>query len=958
MQRALTDLLRSSRSLRDVTSSFKEYPADASAYDLLEDCGRGVSATVHRALCKPFDEIVAIKKLNLESLNCNLEEIIHEAQTMKSYNHPAVLSLHTSFVHNQDLWMVMPFMTGGSILHIMKYKFPEGLDEVAIATIMREVLRALEYVHKNGGIHRDVKAGNILVQKTGAVKLGDFGVAATIERGGSWGNDKVCRTTFVGTPCWMAPEVMEQTQGYNASADIWSFGITMLELANGHAPFAKFPPMKVLLMTLQNPPPQLDDKVGKKHFSKNMRDVVTRCLQKDPSRRPTATQLLEHRFFKQARDEEYLQMHLVDDLPSLPERVQQIRAGKAATCAADNDRRLEVSQQEYVKGVSSWNFDLAAIKAQAALEPDDDEGGSSAAALAAAAAPGMPTIPEAPEDGSDTVSRASSPPAFDHGGGGSAVADGSGNNAVALPPLTVQQQQQQRPPRSSGEGGSAAAAAAATQQTAANGPSTAVSGSLTPPRSVSGTVVPLTAAVAAVAAASAVQVALSGSSSGEQPSSSAVSAAAATSNSSSTAGAAAPLSVGELRSAGCGGVPPKPKQPPISAFAAATAAITIAAAAAPPLDGHAPVSNGCSTSDPAHRLGMFYSEPQPAGPWSPGHPQPISGGHFSPVNMSREGSLQSLSAAPSVKHKPSKHGRFQVYEGDGAPPMSPPKESVMEAVTTVTTTTTSTHHVLRPSISAASVMSMGSDWRTSDDGTSSSKANSSMDDLTRMHRESAEGRAPPIPEPTKRGRFKIIEEEGPRPLGSRPPSSANLLETSGRLQASSSSRSLNAGASGGGAAAVPASALLPRLQELLDHTNGHATALQRLLEAVKEADKGKLAPLFSRNSKACGLFDKLEAQDALEKMTERLAELEKRVHVLEEENALLKAQNGELRAGSVAAATPEYPSVGNSCYPSRSPSRTALVENSSMAASGTPNASAQQTPAMSPLATPRVSIDE
>eukprot|EP00775_Hariotina_reticulata_P002777 gene2777-3070_t len=387
MEKALSQLKQLRKgSFRELNpTSSKEWPADPSAYELLEDCGRGVSATVHRAVCKADGEVVAVKKMNLERVSMTLDEIIHEAQTMRSYHHPNVLPLHTSFVHGQDLWMVTPFMSGGSILHIMKYQYPDGLDEGVIATIMRYVLMGLEYVHKNGGIHRDVKAGNILIDRDGTVRIGDFGVAATIEREGSWGNDKCSRTTFVGTPCWMAPEVMEQTKGYDSSADIWSFGITMLELANGHAPFAKFPPMKVLLMTLQNPPPQLDDKQGRKHFSKSMRNLVARCLQKDPSLRPSATELLQDKFFKQARDDVYLRNNLVHELPALGERVQQIRVGKAATTAAENDKQLERSQEEYVKGVSSWNFDLASLKAQAALEPDDG--------------PAMPTILECAELG-------------------------------------------------------------------------------------------------------------------------------------------------------------------------------------------------------------------------------------------------------------------------------------------------------------------------------------------------------------------------------------------------------------------------------------------------------------------------------------------------------------------------------------------------------------------------------
>jgi serine/threonine-protein kinase OSR1/STK39 len=141
--------------------------------------------------------------------------------------------------------MVMPYVAAGSVLNIMRYAFPDGLEEPVIATIARDVLRGLAYVHAAGGIHRDVKAGNILVDTSGRVMLADFGVAATMERSGSWGSALAARSTFVGTPCWMAPEVMEQAAGYDCLADIWSFGITLLELAHGHAPFARYPPMKV-----------------------------------------------------------------------------------------------------------------------------------------------------------------------------------------------------------------------------------------------------------------------------------------------------------------------------------------------------------------------------------------------------------------------------------------------------------------------------------------------------------------------------------------------------------------------------------------------------------------------------------------------------------------------------------------------------------------------------------------
>ncbi|CAK9230616.1 unnamed protein product [Sphagnum troendelagicum] len=348
---------------------FSLVPAD---YKLLEEVGQGVSATVYRAVFEPLNEVVAIKSLDLERCNSNLDDICREAKTMSLISHPNVVKAHCSFVVDQSLWVVMPYMSGGSCLHIMKSAYPNGFDEPVIATMLKETLKALDYLHRHGDIHRDVKAGNILVDGNGAVKLGDFGVSACMF---DTGDRQRSRNTFVGTPCWMAPEVMEQLHGYDFKADIWSFGITALELAHGHAPFSKYPPMKVLLMTLQNAPPGLDLERDKK-FSKSFKEMIAMCLVKDPSKRPSAEKLLRHSFFKHARSFDYIARHVLEGLPPLGERVKNLKitdANRLAQKKMPFDEQEEKSQNEYKRGVSSWNFNLEDLKKQAALIQDDEE---------------------------------------------------------------------------------------------------------------------------------------------------------------------------------------------------------------------------------------------------------------------------------------------------------------------------------------------------------------------------------------------------------------------------------------------------------------------------------------------------------------------------------------------------------------------------------------------------------
>nr|BAD28003.1 putative oxidative-stress responsive 1 [Oryza sativa Japonica Group] len=353
-----------------------QFPSRAKDYELLEPVGDGATAVVRRARCLPLGgEVVAVKIMNMSQRSeDDVNHASEEVKMMSTIDHDNLLGAYCSFTEGETLWIIMPYMAGGSCFHLMKSSYPKGFDEKFIAFVLRETLEGLAYLHRYALVHRDVKAGNILLDQHKGVKLADFGASASlydpmINRHGK-------RKTLVGTPCWMAPEVMEQKE-YDAKADIWSFGITALELAHGHAPFSTQPPAKVFLLTLQHAPPSLHNTKDKK-FSKSFKQMIATCLMKDPSKRPTAQHLLELPFFKKVKFEDNVLKSVLNKLPSLGDRMQSIQENEAKLQAEKKplDKCKEkASQDEYMRGVSEWNFDIEELKAQAALYPDENDGG-------------------------------------------------------------------------------------------------------------------------------------------------------------------------------------------------------------------------------------------------------------------------------------------------------------------------------------------------------------------------------------------------------------------------------------------------------------------------------------------------------------------------------------------------------------------------------------------------------
>ena len=253
-------------------------------YQLLDKLGEGSYGSVFKALCIKTGQIVAVKRVETTG---ELESLKREISIMEKCHSDYIVRYYGSTFQENVLWLIMEYCAAGSVLDLIRIT-KKQLNELEIASILFYTLKGLQYLHENKKIHRDIKAGNILLDANGNAKLADFGVSTELLH--TWAD----KDTFIGSPFWMSPEVINKSK-YNKKTDIWSLGITAIELAEGEPPYSHIHPIRAMFAIRTHPPKELT--IPQK-WSPEFNDFVSKCLNIDPKSRPNAKELLQHPFIE------------------------------------------------------------------------------------------------------------------------------------------------------------------------------------------------------------------------------------------------------------------------------------------------------------------------------------------------------------------------------------------------------------------------------------------------------------------------------------------------------------------------------------------------------------------------------------------------------------------------------------------------------------------------------------
>ncbi|XP_047335839.1 serine/threonine-protein kinase BLUS1-like [Impatiens glandulifera] len=293
--------------MEDISEEPK-FPMNPKCYKIIQRIGCGKNCTIFRAFCIPMNSYVVIKSINQSG---------QDSESVDSQR-------------RRQIWSILPsFSVAGSLQSLMLYSFPNGLSEDCIAVILNQILNQLSYLHVNETLHRDINAGNILLDHKGQVQLADFSYSASISELGSLSSS--CWSSSLQPPLyWVAPEVTQSSDGYSMKADIWSFGILALELGHGKPPLFEIDQLSQSLIKtiserffLGNYENYKRTPCSDKSFSESFKNLVKGCLEQDPGNRPTLEMLQKHVFFRNCKSADFLVRNMLNERFKLPTRTDE-----------------------------------------------------------------------------------------------------------------------------------------------------------------------------------------------------------------------------------------------------------------------------------------------------------------------------------------------------------------------------------------------------------------------------------------------------------------------------------------------------------------------------------------------------------------------------------------------------------------------------------------------------------